>query len=351
MNRERAVGIDMGTARTKIATAGSVHECASPPLSAGSATGIAEHVATRTAARQLAEFLSALFTDLVPVVPEKASVVLAVPDRWAVFSADKVIPPASSRTGRVLSRVLIDSVGFASARLVPGLQCVAAAQSRPGRQAGSLLVLDVGASTVDAAVYVLDGPTTRLIDVAHGDLTSAGWRDSPSEVAAAAVGRLLARVDGPLVPHAVVTGGNATAAVLEAVRSAAAGRITSVRWADPTETARGALLIARRESTALAEYPHNVGVSAHLIRDGLLETLVLPLTASPMRLTVTDDHMGPLPVVIQLDRSGSWLPAGLAADVAPGEHEIALLPRNGTHGAIRIGSEVHRIALVASAES
>ncbi|SES44552.1 hypothetical protein [Actinokineospora terrae] len=345
----QAVGIDLGTARTKIATAGSVHECASPPLSAGSATGIAEHGSTRTAARRLAVFLGDLFTDLVPVVPAKASVVLAVPDRWAVFGTDSVISPESGRTGQVLLRVLTDAVGFADARLIPGLQCVAAAQARPGRAAGALLVLDVGAATVDAAVYILDGPTTRLVDAAHGDLTSAGWRESPSEAAAAAVKRLLGRFDGPLAPHAVVTGGNATTATLEAIRAAAGGRISSARWADATETARGALLIAQGESTALLAYPHEVAVVAHLIKNGVLETTTLPLSATPTRLTVTEDHSAPLPVVIQLHRTGPWLAAGLPTATAPGSHDLTLHPRHGTYGALQIGTRLHHLTPVEEA--
>ncbi|MBM7771993.1 hypothetical protein JOD54_002197 [Actinokineospora baliensis] len=351
MTSTNAVGIDIGTARTKIAAAGSVHECASPPLPSGSPTGIAEHVSTRSAARRLARFLGEVFTGLVPVDPGGASVVFAVPDRWAVFDEHAVVAPEASQTGQAFARVLTTEVGFADARLVPGLQCVAAAQCRPGRPAGALLALDVGASAVDAAVYIVDGVTTRLVDAAHSDLTSAGWRDSPSEVAAAAVRRLLGRVDGPLLPHAVVTGGNAATAVLEAVTAAAAGRVTSVRWADPTETARGALLIARGEAVALSEYPHTVGVQAHRITGGELESLAIPLTTGRTRLTVIDDHTDTIPVVIKLNGTGPWLPTRIygTGPIEPGTYEISLLPRQGTHGAVLVsgedGESSHRIEL------
>ncbi|GAA2971269.1 hypothetical protein [Actinokineospora diospyrosa] len=351
MSGAQAVGIDLGTARTKIAAAGSVHECASPPLSSGSATGIAEHVSSRSAARRLTRFLGDLFTGLVPVRPDRASVVFAVPDRWAVFGEDAVIAPEESQTGREFTRLLTAEVGFADARLVPGLQCVAAAQCRPGRPAGALLALDVGASAVDAAVYIVDGMTARLVDAAHSDLTSAGWRDSPSEVAAAAVRRLLERVAGPLLPHAVVTGGNATAATLAAVDAATTGRIASVRWADPTETARGALLIAQGAVVALSEYPHTVGVLAHQITGGELASLAITLTTEPTRLTIIDDHNDALPIVIRLNGAGPWLPAQLdgVGPIEPGVYEISLLPRQGAYGAVHLsgedGESRHRIEL------
>jgi hypothetical protein len=367
-----AIGLDIGSVRTKIAldtgAASSWHE-PSARTDAALLTAFANAGGTGAPARRLADFLRSVLDR--PTTPRQAAIVVAVPDQWTE-SADGPwrTAPGNSPVGAVLLRVLTEDVGFASARLVPGTQCVAATDFPA---AGCLLVCDVGAETVGAAVYSRDGDGTRLLDAEHASVAESGLRQALlgssagdahvvalenercargrraelvlaraavaerylgtpvylagahgaaltadvvlaalrplADLAARVVRRLLARVAEPLLPELLLTGGNAIGPVESAVVAATGGRIATARRLAPSAAAAGALRIATGAAVALDGYPHELGIAIRRIRNGLLESATIAVGetgATPTIVTVDIDETGPLPVLVRVRRTGPW---------------------------------------------
>lgn len=178
-------GLDIGAVRTKIAFDPATPVWHGPSPIAGSHRGLlgafAEVAGAATPARLLTGFLSELLAPAgpVPVKPGRTAVVAAVPDAWiGADAADTWTAPGSTPVGRSLHRLLTEDVGFASARLVPGLQCAAATYTERRPESGCLLLCDIGSSTVDTAVYVLDGATTRLLDADYGNVADSALRQT-----------------------------------------------------------------------------------------------------------------------------------------------------------------------------
>lgn len=182
-----ALGLDVGTARTKAATATaewhgpSVYADTPAGRRCGEAAIAAGHPVRHgspDAPGALADFLGGVVGPGRPVdvEPGRTSVVMAVPDRWTRGAGDTWASTVDSwPEGAAVRRVLTGVLGFADARLVPGTQCTAAAHlaGRAGTE-GCLLVCDVGAGTVDAAVFACERGTTRLLDAEHGDVAATG---------------------------------------------------------------------------------------------------------------------------------------------------------------------------------
>lgn len=302
------------------------------------------------ATRSLSAFLHELFGPdaPIPVWPQRTVAALAVPESWTEGST-RTAPGDTSR-GRALISLLGDEVGFASARLVPALQCAAAVHTQRRRpDAGNLLLCDIGSSTVDIAVCDVDGSTSRLLDAEQCDAGTSDlattlladpariaaldderchnarrarlvlqrarvqdrYLDTPvylpgthgptitaatvldalrpvAELAARAVSTLLSRFTEPLLPEMVVTGGNAMGPVLSAILDAADGRVTSIDVLDPDAVAAGALLVATGQVTAIDHYPHQLGIAVHRIVRGELESTVIPVSESPETPTIVE---------------------------------------------------------------
>lgn len=383
-DRREVIGLDVGSARTKVVRArdGAAWEGGSPSV------GYAAFL--RTLLGRHGQF---------PVPTEHTTAVVAAPDRWRVGGATPV-PLGETSAGAEWVRALTEDAGIAEVRLVPGLQCVAAAQLHTDPEPGCVLVCDVGAMTVDAALYSWDGHTTWLIDAEHAEVSyddpdslllkgmaegsddadrtepdplavlralaeerylhgrritlvlerareQERYQDTPvclpgrfppiparaftaalapwAAIAATVVRRLAERVEDTPRPELVVTGGNALGPVSTAVREAAGDLVTDVRVVAPITTARGAALIGGGAVGASESCPYSLGIAARRIRDGWLESVVLPLDpATPLTVELPDDHRGPLPVAVRLDDDGPWHDTTPVAPVGlvPGRHLV-----------------------------
>ena len=389
--------MDVGSARTKVVRArdGAAWEGGTPPV------GYAGFL--RTLLGQNGQF---------PTPTERTTAVVAAPDRWRVGGATPV-PLGETSAGAEWVRALTEDAGIAKVRLVPGLQCVAAAQLHNDPEPGCVLVCDVGAMTVDAALYSWDGRSTWLLDAEHAEVNyddpdslllegmaeptdDVGrtvpdplaalhalaeqryvhsrritlvverarehdrYQDTPvclpgrfppiparafdaalrpvAAIAATVVRKLAERIEDTPRPELVVTGGNALGPVRAAVREAAGDLVTDVRVVAPLTTARGAALIGQGVVGASDTYPHRLGIPARQVRDGWLESVVLPLdVATPLTVELPEDHRGPLPVAVRLDEDGPWLTTAPAApvSVAPGRHQVTpALHRAGLGGVV-----------------
>lgn len=389
--------MDVGSARTKVVRArdGAAWEGSTPSV-------------------EYAAFLHKLLSPggEFPVPAARTAAVVAAPDRWRV-GGQTPVPLGETGPGAEWVHALTKDIGLAEVRLVPGLQCVAAVQVHADPEPGCVLVCDVGAMTVDVALYSWDGRTTWLLDAEHADvsyddpdnLLLAGMPEPPPDTdrtvpdvmaqlralgeercvqshrirlvvarasqqeryldtpavlskrfgsisaraidaalrpvagtAAAAVRRLAARVEDTPSRDLVVTGGNALGPVVDAVLVAAGDLVTGVRVVAPITTARGAALIGQGEVGAADSYPHRLGIPARQVRNGLLESTVLPLDVSAsLAVDVPEDHRGPLPVAVRLDNEGPWRTARpvTPVDVAPGRHHVTpALHRAGLGGVV-----------------
>lgn len=391
------IGMDVGSARTKVVRArdGAAWEGGTPSV------GYAAFL--RTLLSPNGQF---------PIPTEQTTAVVAAPDRWRVGGATPV-PLGDTSAGAEWVRALTEDAGIAQVRLVPGLQCVAAAQLHADPEPGCVLVCDVGATTIDAALYSWDGHTTWLLDAEHAGVSyddpdsllleeiteptddtdrpvpdplavlralaeeryahsrritlvverareQDRYQDTPvclpgrfppiparavdaalrpvAATAATVVRRLVERIEDTPRPELVVTGGNALGPVATAVREAAGDLVTDVRVVAPITTARGAALIGQGVVGAADSYPHRLGIPARQVRDGWLESVVLPLDAAmPRTVELPDHHRGPLPVAVRLDDDGPWLTAAPVdpVDVAPGRHQVTpALHRAGLGGVV-----------------
>jgi hypothetical protein len=367
-------GIDIGSVRTKVAGRDQVWH---GPSSADVA-GLLREVVLRDCGTDLGS----------------AAVVVAVPDRWSTASADGTWTEAVEHTalGAELARVLTARAGFASVRLVPVSQCVVAAHSEAS---GCVLVCDVGANSVTAAVYSCDATTSRLLD---SESAAAGVQESlrraacvdPAEIAvfedhrcraagravvvlerartherylgtpvyahgetrvtaevvltalrpvatlaAELAGRVLGRVGEPAT-LVLLTGGNVLGPVEAAVREAVAPG-TAVRVLAPDQAAVGAWRIAAGTATALDGYPHELGIGVRRISRGVLESTTVPVSGrAPVTIEVETDHFGQLPVRVRIDRQGPWREAGQAerVRVPRGTYQVTSLGRRGGLGAV-----------------
>lgn len=187
-----ALGLDVGAVRTKAAAADLWHGPSvfadTPDGRRYGAAALAGAAPVSSAWQALGEFLGGVVAPGGPVdvQPRRTAVVMAVPDGWtkgvgATWTSTVDTTPA----GQEVRRVLTDSLGFASARLVPGTQCAASDYlDRNPDVSGCLLVCDVGAGTVDAAVFACEAGTTRLLDAEHGDVGTTGLTDTLARAAA-----------------------------------------------------------------------------------------------------------------------------------------------------------------------
>ncbi|WP_424184707.1 hypothetical protein ACOBQX_22805 [Actinokineospora sp. G85] len=101
-----------------------------------------------------------------------ATAVVAVADRWRLAGRTRVGDLAATPGGAERLRELA-ALGVAHTRLLPALQCLAATEVAADPEPGCLLVCDVGATTVDAAVYCWDGAALRLLAAEHADAGAA----------------------------------------------------------------------------------------------------------------------------------------------------------------------------------
>ncbi|NUT54046.1 MAG: hypothetical protein HOV94_43175, partial [Saccharothrix sp.] len=339
---ELALGLDVGAVRTKAAGTTLWHGPSAFADAPGGrrygaealAGGVLRHgfLAAR-AWRSLGEFLGGVVAPGGPVdvEPRSASVVMAVPDDWT-----RGVGPTwtsvvdSTPAGVEVRRALADAPGFGSVRLVPGTQCAASdyLDRHPGVR-GCLLVCDVGAGTVDAAVFACGEGTTRLLDAEHGSVADTGlpdrllraagpgddpaWRlmaleharcrdarrarvvldravtherylETPAYLPGAHGGALTARVVlDALRPLAELVGrvvATVTARVAEPLLPevvATGGNVLGpvvgalgdrVHLLDPGAAARGARSIAAGRTTALDGYPHELGVAVRRVERG-----------------------------------------------------------------------------------
>ncbi|GLY50786.1 hypothetical protein [Lentzea sp. NBRC 102530] len=363
------IGIDVGSARTKVACGDRVwHGPSSTDVA-----GLLREVVRRDCG----------------VEPDGAAAVVAVPDGWAAEGADGTWTEAVEHTsqGAELARVLTERAGFGSVRLVPVSQCVAAAH---GETTGCVLVCDVGASAVTAAVYACEATTSRLLDsetarsevreslrekagvepaglvafdehrcqaaeraviVLERARTHQRYLGTPvylpgvtaemvlealrplATLAAALVTRVLERVGEP-VGHVLLTGGNVLGPVEAAVRAAAGA---PVHVLTPDQAARGAWRIAAGRATALDGYPHELGIGVRRIAGGLLESTTIPVGGrTPVTVEVETDHSGQVPVRVRIDRQGPWREAGQQhrVHVPRGTYHVTALGRRGGLGAV-----------------
>ncbi|GGS54779.1 hypothetical protein GCM10010171_57410 [Actinokineospora fastidiosa] len=427
-----ALGLDIGSVRTKAATAGRTGLWHQPSLVVDTGRGLWFGSAALTTApgatsydrllgafadspesglpgRMLGEYLRWLLGSR-NVALSQARVVVAAPDRWMAGDGD-TWPSAVGAEGAALAELVARLAGVESVRVVPGSQCVAAGVLPDD---GALLVCDVGARTVTAAVYACESGATRLLDVEYADTAASGlparlaeasragasagdplrWAalenercvradrarivlaqaavreryratpvclpgrhggaitadvlvdalDALAELVGTVVGRLVARCAEPLLPDIVVTGGNALGPVPAAALAAACGRASSARVVPPTAAASGALLIATGRARALDGFPHELGLAIRRVRCGLLESAVLPVGESSTpdtEITVPDDHTGPLPVRVRLNREGDWRPAEAVTpvDVRPGRYRVCAMGRRAGLGALLLRPE------------
>jgi hypothetical protein len=408
---EVALGLDVGAVRTKAAGTALWHGPTAFADAPGGrrygaealAGGVLRHgfLAARSW-RSLGEFLGGVVAPGGPVdvAPDRASVVMAVPDEWTRGAGPTWTSAVDTTPNGVEARrVLGDVLGFASVRLVPATQCAASdyLDRKPGVR-GCLLVCDVGAGTVDAAVFACGAGTTRLLDAEHGEVADTGladrllrasapgsgddpvWRlmaleharcrgarrarvvldravtherylETPAYLAgphggaltarvvldalrpladlvARVVAAVSARVAEPLLPEVVATGGN----VLGPVEAALGER---VHLLDPGAAARGARSIAAGRTTALDGYPHELGVAVRRVERGLLRAETVPISAdTPVTVDVREDHRGPLPVLVRLDRTGPWRETTAAVDVPAGTYLVTALGNRAGLGAV-----------------
>ncbi|MGI5506207.1 hypothetical protein [Lentzea sp. CA-135723] len=367
MNAE--IGIDIGSARTKVACGDRVWH---GPSGADVAALLREVVLRDCGVR-----------------PDGVTAVVAVPDGWTTPGADGTWTEVVEHTsqGVALTRLLVERAGFGSVRLVPASQCVVAAH---GEASGCVLVCDVGASAVTAAVYACEATTSRLLDsetaasevreslrraagidqaglaafdehrcvaaeravaVLERARTHERYLGTPvylpgvtaevvlaalrplATLAAAVVARVLERVGDP-VAHVLLTGGNVLGPVEDAVREAVPA---PVRVLAPDQAARGAWRIAAGRATALDGYPHELGIGVRRIVGGLLESTTVPVGGrAPVTVEVESDHSGLVPVRVRIDRQGPWREAGQTEPVRVprGTYHVTALGRRGGLGAV-----------------
>lgn len=146
-----AVGIDIGSVCAKVALGTRPDPWHGP-------TPAAEEP------ERILELLHAVSSSTgVEVDPQRSNIVVAVPDRWmAAGPEDSLVPLESSVEGLRLRAELTRRPELAAVRLASGMLCLAASTAGPD---GCVLVCDVGASTVDAAVCLREGPNLRILDI------------------------------------------------------------------------------------------------------------------------------------------------------------------------------------------
>ncbi|WP_394617039.1 hypothetical protein JNUCC0626_46765 [Lentzea sp. JNUCC 0626] len=376
------IGIDLGSARTKVACG----DRAWHGPSGADVAGLLREVVLRDCG----------------VAPDGASAVVAVPDEWTAPDVDGTSRERTSE-GVALERLLLDRAGFGSVRLVPVTQCVVAVC---GELSGSVLVCDVGARAVTVAVHACEATTSRPLDsetvssevrellrraagveaaglaafdehrcqaagragvVLERARTHERYLGTPvylpgvtAEAVLAAlrplatlvgevVTRVLGRVGEP-VTQVLLTGGNVLGPVEEAVREAvaasvhvlgpvenAAGEAVPVHVLAPDAVARGAWRIAAGLATARDDHPHELGIGVRRIVGGLLESVTLPVGGrTPVTVEVESDHSGQVPVRVRIDRQGPWREAGQAerVRVPRGTYHVTALGRRGGLGAV-----------------
>uniref|UniRef100_UPI001040E10C hypothetical protein n=1 Tax=Actinomadura roseirufa TaxID=2094049 RepID=UPI001040E10C len=148
MTRWVAVALDVGSAATRIALGGA----AGTPV-----------VETRpTPAGGLAVFLSKLLEAGRSRAPGAISgMTVTVPEAWLDGTAEGV------RAHERLRRTVLDELGWHHVTWLGQAGCVAAdAVARRPEAGGPVLVCDLGASTVGAALCETDGPVLRVRSVA-----------------------------------------------------------------------------------------------------------------------------------------------------------------------------------------
>ena len=153
------------------------------------------------------------------------------------------------------------------------------------------------------------------------------------------VRELLSRGIGP-VHRCVVGGANALAPVTAAVATAAEIDQSAVRAAGPDAVAIGARRIARGEFEIAGHYPHQVGIRADLVRHGLLESVLLPVTKAGAQLELSVEFAATPQIWLRHNGTGPWRGCRTASDteLPSGRYLVSALTRHTGYGALRFSA-------------
>ncbi|MEV0544352.1 hypothetical protein [Nocardia salmonicida] len=383
-----ATGVDIGTARTKLALGPTHHIWDGPTPDDLWRDG---HVDVKSLRTVLATAATANAMN-----PPRSGLGIAVPDHWMIRGHDD---PLSTAASTPRGKDLIAALGTEFGQVHPVARSACLAAGLTDATDGVGLLCDVGAGTVDAAAFIRDGDTVRIFDVEsaqvgteeptslmlpspsraqvaalHDERVARSWRatrvlaraerfsayqDTPvylagrhgghidartvatalgpiGQLAATVVGRLLARIEVAEAVPLSVAGGNALGPVIAALRSVFATAVGSIAAGS---VATGAARIAAGSVRVIGGYPYVIGVLSHHVHRGLLEPTVLAAPLSeriPLEIECVEPQSMSSIIRVRPEATGPWIRPDFdeTKAVPPGHYQVYVQTRRASFGVL-----------------